>query len=127
MKRLLFPAILAAMFIHLCSCGPSTAELAKMQQHREDSIKAAMQRKYVVAAEMKNTREALSSLTNQLKTAEAQLETENAIIKSAGKDGRQKSATTIQALKDNIAGIQKNISESQERIQALNVEERQFQ
>lgn len=127
MKRILFPTVLAMLLINLCSCGPNAAELAKMQQHREDSIKASTQRRYVVATEMRNTQEALGSLTSQLKKAEAQLETENARQKSAGKERQQSASTTIQALKDNIASIQKNISESQERIQALNIEERQYQ
>jgi peptidoglycan hydrolase CwlO-like protein len=127
MKRTLLLTVLPASFI-LHSCGPNAAELARMQQHREDSIKAAMQRKYVVAAEMKNTQDVISSLTNQLKNTQARLETESARM-SKMTDGQQiaRQSLTIQSLKNNIAEIQKNISESEERVQALNVEVRKYQ
>jgi len=76
MKRIAIAFFLLFTLSYLYSCGPSAAEQAQIQQHRDDSIKAAVEHKFELQKELTETNNSAIALQRQLENIKATQEAE---------------------------------------------------
>lgn len=97
--------------------------MTRLAQHRADSMKAIMQRKMLLANELRNTQANSATLRDQLKIAQAKLETH---LSSPG-DHRPVQQESLQSLEAFIAQVRQKIKETDDRIFSLEREVQQYQ
>ena len=137
MRNLLFTILLSFFLFQISSCGPSAEERAQIQQQREDSIKNAIEHKYAIENEFKESNQKLQNLRSQLENERANLEVENAkmndlkgfkFLRTENEKEQQikDQSLKIQSIQDNIAALEKNMTQIQEQLSSLESEIKQY-